>query len=274
MSSGIDPQEFVAAMKPALFEAAQIARRLQDRVVNHPKFGEASDVKAALTEADTAAQEALLRALHARFARVRLEAEEDTPTVQRFGTSGDETVVIDPIDGTLRFYLEQTGPYAIMVGLAFQDRYVAALIALPRENQVFDAVQGSGARAGIGTSTQPIRVKEPTGNRVFVSHNLPEPIARQLRDRGYEVCPASGGAISVAPLVPGVCGGVRIVSNSPAGVSIRGRIGVLIAREAGSHVRARDAEFPETLRDPASTLIVGANPKIETDLLEAVRGSA
>ena len=40
---------------------------------------------------------------------MRLAAEEDTPTTACFARSGPELVVIDPIDGTLRCYLEVAG---------------------------------------------------------------------------------------------------------------------------------------------------------------------
>ena len=58
---------------------------------------------------------------------MRLEAEEDTPSVSRFSESGDALVVIDPIDGTLRFDLEAKGPYAVMIGLAIGDRALERL---------------------------------------------------------------------------------------------------------------------------------------------------
>ena len=55
-----DPDEFVRALAPALRQSASIARALEGRVANRPKRGEATPVKAALTIADTASQEALL----------------------------------------------------------------------------------------------------------------------------------------------------------------------------------------------------------------------
>ena len=58
-------------------------------------------------------------------------------------------------------------------------------------------------------------------------------VSEFLRDHGCEVVSSCGGAVSVAPLIPGVRAGVRW-AGSETGVSIRGRIGVLIAREAGA----------------------------------------
>ena len=97
-------------------------------------------------------------------------------------------------------------------------------------------------------------------------------VARELlRARGLEVAPASGGAISVAPLLPGVRGGLRFVREGPMGVSIRGRIGALIAAEAGALVRAETGEpFPEDVRVPARALLVAADEPTLATLRDAV----
>jgi hypothetical protein len=55
-----------------------------------------------------------------------------------------------------------------------------------------------------------------------------------------------------------VCAGLRL-GTAAAGVSRRGRVGLLIAREAGLLVRgANDAPFPDLLDAPAPVLRVAA----------------
>jgi len=263
--------DFVRALAPALQQAASIARALEGRVSNRPKSGEATAIKAALTIADTASQEALLIPLLEHFPQVKLEAEEDTPSVSRFSESGDALVVIDPIDGTLRFYLEARGPYAVMIGLAIGDRYEAGLVALPREQLCFDAVRGLGARMrSRDAAVEAITLGEPTGNRILVSHNLPSSAVERLQDHGYEVAAASGGAISVAPLIPGVCAGLRLVRENPEGVSIRGRIGALISAEAGAFVMGKTAPFTPDIRIPAPALLIATNENILAHLRDAL----
>jgi len=233
--------------------------------------GEATAVKAALTIADRASQEALLIPLLEHFPQVKLEAEEDTPSVSRFSESGDALVVIDPIDGTLRFYLEAKGPYAVMIGLAIGDRYEASLVALPREQLCFDAVRGRGARVrSSGAAAEAVTLGEPTGNRILVSHNLPTSAVERLRDLGYEVAAAAGGAISVAPLIPGVCAGLRLARENAEGVSIRGRIGALISAEAGALVTGATGPFPSGIRTPAPALLIATTPKTLTHLQDAL----
>ena len=269
-----DPEAFVRALAPALRQSASIARALEGRVANRPKRGEATPVKAALTIADTASQEALLVPLFERFPSVRLAAEEDTPSTARFADTGRELVVIDPIDGTLRFYLEGRGPYAVMIGLARDAAYTAALVALPREELYLDAVRGQGARvAHLGSPPRAARA-EATGKRIYVSHDLPEAAQESLLRRGFEVVMACGGAIAVAPLVPGVCAGLRVALDPGQGISIRGRIGALIAAEAGALVHGADgAGFPNDVEAPARALLVAAGSS-ELAALEAALSAA
>ena len=62
--------------------------------------------------------------------------------------------------------------------------------------------------------------------------------------------------MAVAPLIRGVRAGVRYASGE-LGVSIRGRIGAVIAAEAGAIVRSAEGpDFPLDLDTPASTLCV------------------
>jgi fructose-1,6-bisphosphatase/inositol monophosphatase family enzyme len=266
-----EPADFVRALAPALRQAASIARALEGRVANRPKAGEATAVKAALTLADSAAQEALLVRLLEHFPAVRLEAEEDTPSVGRFPGEGDALVVIDPIDGTLRFYLEAQGPYAVILGLAVENVYRAALLALPREGLYLDALRGGGARCARGEEPAEAVRAQVSGRRVLVSHDLPDAARERLRADGFAVAPASGGAISVAPLLPGVCAGLRFVRKGRLGVSIRGRIGALIAAEAGALVRgAGGGPFPDDVRTPARALLVAADEETLAALCGAV----
>jgi len=269
-----DPEAFVRALAPALRQSASIARALEGRVPNRPKRGEATAVKAALTIADTASQEALLVPLLEHFPTVRLAAEEDTPSTIHFASSGPELVVIDPIDGTLRFYLEGRGPYAVMIGLARERVYEAALVALPREELYLDAVRGRGARiAERGSPARPARA-QASGKRVYVSHSLPEAALESLLRRDFEVVPACGGAIAVAPLIPGACAGLRIAMEPDLDLSIRGRIGALIAAEAGALVRGEDgAAFPLDIETRARALLVAASA-VELAALEAALAAA
>ncbi len=251
-------QRFVEVLSPAIRQAAAIARALEGQVANEPKFGAESAVKAALTIADTAAQEALLVPLFEHFPDVALAAEEDTPTASAFPSESASRVVIDPIDGTLHSYLEGRGPYGIMAGLAVDGRYEAALVALPREGIFLHGVRGGPARRARPRARPKEWSAAARGRRVLVHHEMPRAVVAALERSGYEVAFGCGGAISVAPLLKGFCGGLRLAKDS---ISIRGRIGLLIAREAGALITTEAGEaFPDDLGSAARGLVLAAEP--------------
>lgn len=261
MSLANEHDGFSRAMAPAVSRAAEIAHAMEGRVRNMPKSAEEGAVKQALTEADMAAQEAILASLVELYPTVSLAAEEDTPSVARFADRAPSLVIIDPIDGTLHSYLEARGPYAVIVGLAVERELRSALVALPREGRLFMADRGGGAervRAG-----GPIRGVTPRadGERVLVSHNMPKRVLGALRAEGLTPVPACGGAIAVAPLIRGVRAGLRYYGGKrKRGISIRGRVGALIAREAGVHLESDGrATFPGDLDTPTRTLRLAAN---------------
>jgi fructose-1,6-bisphosphatase/inositol monophosphatase family enzyme len=265
------PAEFVRTLAPALEQAAAIAAALQGRVPNVPKSGESTAVKAALTIADTAAQEALLVPLLARFRAARLEAEEETHSVELFtGAAASHRIVVDPIDGTLHFYLAGRGLYAVMAGFAIEGRYEAALVALPREELRFEAVRGRPPRRGrLGEPMAPVRCTAD-GRRLLLSDGVPDAIEARLRADGFETERACGGAVALAPVVPGVRGGLRIAKY--ATISARGRIGTLIAREAGALVETGTGEpFPDSLDAPATSLVVASDRETAAAIQAALR---
>jgi len=246
------PERFVAKLSPTVRQAAAIARALEGQVANEPKTGEPSAVKAALTIADTAVQEALLVTLLQALPDVALSAEEETPSVESFPAHAPHRVVIDPIDRTLHSFLEGRGPYATIVGLAGDAGYDAALVALPREGIFFDAVRGGGAFRARARARRRPWLAERNGARVMVHHEMPRVVLDALRAADYEVVFGCGGAVSIAPLMNGFCGGLRI---APQTISIRGRVGLLIAREGGAIVTTETGSpFPESLDEPARGL--------------------
>jgi hypothetical protein len=236
-----------------------IARALEGRVANRPKQSEANPAKAALTDADSAAQEAILVPLLQHFPGVGLNAEEETPSVEEFPNDEKRFAVVDPIDSTLRSYLEGAGPYSVMVGLCVEGCFEAALVALPREGLLFDGVHRGGARMSRPRGEPRLLRADAVGARVLVSHEAPPAVQERLRERGFEVVFGSGGAISVAPLIPGVRAGLRLARPS-GDISIRGRVGLLISSEAGVLMDSERGErFPSRIDEPARALLLAAS---------------
>jgi hypothetical protein len=219
-------------------------RWLEGNVHNRPKAGEITPEKAALTDGDCVSQEILLVALNDRFPHVTLDVEEDTPSVGLFAQKpGRDRVVIDPIDGTLR-YLLGDGRYAILVGLERDERVEASLIGLPQTDVLIRAVRGDGTEISrSGGPFEPVRA-EARGAELYVSHSLDPELARSLDARGYKRVTSAGAGIAVAPLLDDVCAGVRIM-DGPAGMSRRIWVASLATTEAGGRVEALAGELPE-----------------------------
>jgi len=272
VSSTADPSKFIEVLSPAMRQAASIARALEGRVQNTPKKEESTEVKQALTIADTATQEALLVPLREPFPQGALEAADATETARSFAARGSRNalVVIDPIDGTLHSYLRGEGPYAVMAGLAIDGRYEAALVALPREGLFFEAVRGGGARmAKAGSAMRAVRV-DSAGERVFFSHGIPEASREGLRRCDASPVAACGGAVSIAPLVKGVRAGIRW-GHAEEGISIRGRIGLLVAREAGLCVLGSTGQdFPEDIGSFEPGLVIAPTREAAEPLLDCL----
>ncbi|MDE0884510.1 MAG: hypothetical protein OSB70_03135 [Myxococcota bacterium] len=268
------PADFVTKMTPAVYRAAELARLLEGTVVNTPKLGERTAVKQALTEADTRVQEIILSELYEHFSTVALAAEEETPGVERFPAQGESLVIIDPIDGTLHSYLEKRGPYAVIVGLALGGELKSALVALPREGVLFRGSLGAGAET-LGSEKVAERASATAdGDVILVSHNVPDPIRLALSAEGLEVVPACGGAVAVAPLIEGVRAGLRLADRANAtGISIRGRVGLVIAREAGVSILGdRGQTFPVNLDEPHWALTLAADES-DQSMLQRIIGS-
>jgi hypothetical protein len=253
----ISGREFVERMALPLWQAAAAVRWLEGKVENFPKHDAPTPAKAALTYGDCVSQEVLLTALHAHYPGVEIDAEEDTPTAQRFSANRTpDRVLIDPIDGTLR-YVQRDGYYAILLGLEREGRVEAALIALPQEDLVVRAVRGEGAEAARGGGRfAPISAaQESGGHRLLVSYDLPPGVAPRLRAEGYELVRAAGGAIGIAPLLPDACAAIR-TSGDAAGVSRRTWVSTLATLEAGGAVETTTGPLPECYTPGISGVLV------------------
>ena len=98
---------------------------------------------------------------------------------------------------------------------------------------------------------------------------MPEAVAQRLVARGFDVLRACGGAVAVAPLVPGVRGGLRVAKLGT--ISTRGRIGLLVAAEAGARIEPGNGEpFPVSIDEAAATLVVASDAEIAWELRSAL----
>ena len=234
----IDPESFLSHMRLAAEQVGVVALQFRGKVANVGKSMPTDEdpvhraAAEALSDVDLASQEIILLSLAAHFPFVRLDAEEDTPLVERFaGNDSRYTVVIDPIDGTLN-YLSLRGEFGVLIGLLEDDRFIASLCHFPLRKETFVAVRDRGAfrydlssRAGsrerviAGTDSRLVYVNSGTG---------PEVIAR-VKAAGYEPARSGCSAIDSTVCATGLAA-AAITMRAP---SIRRSVGTLISREAG-----------------------------------------
>ena len=259
-SRELTPSAFVERLTLPVWQATAAVRWLEGRVRNRPKLEELRPEKAALTDADCVSQEILLVALREAFPEVGLYVEEDTPSVSEFSNGHDaaaaHVVVIDPIDGTLRF-LRGDGPYAILVGLERRGLVEAALVGLPKSRLLLRAVRGKGAEiAFAGGGFEPLQVSPP-GTRVLVSYGLPDSVRSALALQGLQPRVAAGGAIGVAPFLEDIFGGLRLAAT-PDGLSRRAWVAALPLLEAGGRFESLDGSFPDRYEPGVTGLLTAA----------------
>jgi len=257
-SHDISPREFVERMTLPVRQAMAAVRWLEGRVRNRPKVEELTPEKAALTDGDCVSQEILLVALREHFPGVSVSVEEDTPTAEAFAANrSSETVVIDPIDGTAR-YLRGDGPYAILVGLEREGRVESALVAVPQLGALMRAVRGGGAEISVADGPFVAARVKRRGPQLLVSHGLPQDVRARVNAALLKPIVAAGGAIGVAPLLDGCCGGLRI-AGEPTGLSRRAWISGLPTLEAGGCVETLVGRFPERFEPGVTGVLIAPN---------------
>lgn len=119
-----------------------------------------------VTEADFAAQQAIMDFLRTRYPDHNVMGEEDIAVKQ---TNSPWTWIIDPLDGTTN-YVHGFPYYAVSVAVACGSELRAGAIYDPTRDELFQAVRGRGARL----NGQPIHVSPVTEvSQSFLVASLP-----------------------------------------------------------------------------------------------------
>jgi myo-inositol-1(or 4)-monophosphatase len=105
-----------------------------------------------VTEVDRAAEETVIRHIHAAFPDHAVMAEEGSPTEERT----EYRWVVDPLDGTTNF-IHGVTPFSVSIALEDRNGLVAATIHDPFHDETFHAHRGGGAFL----NDEPIRCTDP-----------------------------------------------------------------------------------------------------------------
>ena len=226
MSRKSDIDLFVSKVVSAVTTAGLVAVELQGKVTNLKKMG-ASAKKRALTQADLACQEIILKSVLDYCPDVILYAEERTNLAKSFlSVASRWMVVVDPIDGSLRYFDKDTS-FGIQVALVHKDVYVAAIVGLPKRNIVLSARRGMGTLLHSGSTVRIDRIPE-CQKVVFCHDKVSSSERKTIRSLGFETSKRCGAEITTAPVIGTAAAGIR-----PEYVSLFGRIGAMITIEAG-----------------------------------------
>lgn len=96
--------------------------------------------KSPVTQADFASQEIILSGLrNYGYGFLSEESEDDISRLSK-----DKVWIIDPLDGTSDF-VERTGEFSVIVGLAKRNQPILGVVYLPVKEKLYFAEQGEGA---------------------------------------------------------------------------------------------------------------------------------
>ena len=265
-------RRFVQTTRVAALQAGAVARRLQGQVANRGKRTSSGTPESeALTAADLAAQDVILHLLADAFPGIRIDAEEDTDTVELFGSDPDTRleIVVDPIDGTLG-YVEGSEDFAVMAALIDGGRLAAAVVAYPALARLFWAIAGEGCFAQPAGEQPRHVVLHDAPSRVLVTPRTPPAWLSALAAGGYEVEPCRCSAVSSAAPVLG-----RGCSVYHGRADRRRTIPLLLTHEAGGVVLAGDrrwtGEDPRSLSEYLVATVAAATEDEASRLLAIVR---
>jgi 3'(2'), 5'-bisphosphate nucleotidase len=135
------------------------------------------------TDADRAAQEAILQELRRRFPADALCAEEQTPTLADAPKEGPRLWVVDPIDGT-RGFAQKNGEFSVMVGFVDRGHVAVGVVYEPATGRLTRAVQGGGCwREDGGAAAERCRVSataDLAAATLTQSRSKPGKVSRQV----------------------------------------------------------------------------------------------
>jgi 3'(2'), 5'-bisphosphate nucleotidase len=152
-----DLAELLAIARPIAWGAAEILLKYYESPQDLQITDKGSH-EGEVTSADLAANEYILENLQQKlgtkdFAYLSEETEDDESRLEH-----DWVWMIDPMDGTSDF-IKRTGEFAVHIGLAYQQRPILGLVAIPVAGKLFTAISGGGAHLELqdGSKT-PLRV--------------------------------------------------------------------------------------------------------------------
>lgn len=169
--------------RPELIDAQIIARAAGAIIMEY--YGKEKysishkDDSSPVTEADLAANDYILKELSARYPYPIL-SEEKKDDLARL--SAPTIWIVDPLDGTKDF-IQKTGEFSVMIGLAEHGKPVLGVVYKPTTNELFFAEKNNGAYREANGTVTPVSVSQKTAMHdmsVVVSRSHTEPESQKI----------------------------------------------------------------------------------------------
>jgi len=146
-----------------------------------------------VTEADLESERVILESLGGFGIPVLSEETED----DFVRMEADEVFIVDPLDGTKDF-LQKTGDFSVMIGLARGGRAVLGAVYWPTEDKLYFAMKGGGAFVDCGGVVRRLAVSSRKGPDAVMlvsrNHRLPKEIeiAAEIGIRSFKEVGSAG----------------------------------------------------------------------------------
>lgn len=218
-----------------------------------------------VTEADLAAEKAVIKTLRRHFPRDTILSEE----TGRLPAMPERVWIVDPLDGTINF-AHNLPFYAVCIGLQVQDRVVLGLVYCPVLQERFEAWEGGGAFL----NGAPIRVSKTASLlESLVATGFPYSVRddagsvvrrlRQVLVRAQGIRRAGSAALDLCYVAAGRFDGYWEQGLKPWDTAAA----ALIAQEAGGRL----SDFDGRPFSPYAPTVAASNGLIHEEILEAIR---
>lgn len=218
-----------------------------------------------VTDADLAAQEALIAIIRARFPQHGILSEEGlAPT-----NNADTVWVLDPLDGTTN-YARRLPSFSVSVAVARSDALIVGVVYDPLRDYIFCAERGAGAT----WNGQRLRVSQvdDLGQAVAGVDFAREPAIRSSQMATMVVCSErirtfrsfGSAALGLCFVAAGWLDAYFHLSLAPWDVAA----GALMVTEAGGAITSTDGK-PWSHTQPRC---LATNGKLHSEFLELMRG--
>ncbi len=224
-----DPQ----LMLETAIQAARAAGRVLVERLPDKRQVRVKGLRDIVTDADLAAEQAIVEILRARFPDHALLTEE-TGTI-----AGDAPYVwvIDPLDGTTN-YSRRLPTFSVSVGLTHHGQLALGVVYDPMLDQVFAAVRGQGATLD-GDSMHVSAIENVRYATVGLDWAHAQPSRHEMVARVQHVAPACGTLRGLGSAALGLCYVAAGWLDAYFHIGLKAwdmAAGLLLVQEAGGHV--------------------------------------